>query len=128
MNESEHLRRSFFSDLRKSHSPDRLFESAQEVIVRLISEQSFRSLNISLIVQHIPVLRCIIRGGKVCSQCLLGDREELIHGRALAGADIEDRPGQTWSLRSGQGRGHAIANKREIAGLFPVSIDGWRSP
>src|SRR2546429_1924497 len=58
----------------------------------------FRSLNISLIMQHIPGLGCIIRGGKVRAQCLLGDRAELIHGRALSGADIENRPGQTWSL------------------------------
>ena len=92
MIQSEHLRRSFFSDLRKSHSPDRFLQPAQEIIVRLISEQSFRSLNISLIVQHIPGLGCIIRGGKVCAQCLLGDRAELIDSSALAGTDIEDRP------------------------------------
>src|SRR5947208_15942343 len=118
MTESEHLRRSFFSDLRKSHSLDRLLQPAQEIIVRLILEKSFRSVNISLIVQHIPGLGCIIRGGKVCVQCLLGDRAELNHGRALTSADIEDRPGQTWSLGAGQGRGHAIAAKSEIAGLY----------
>src|SRR5438132_7544161 len=116
MTEFEHLPRSFLSDLRKSHGPDRLLQPAQEIIVRLIPEECFRSLNISLVVQHIPGLGWLILGRQLYAQRLLGDRAELIDSGAPAGSDIEDRSGHSWRLGGGQGRGHAIANKREIAG------------